>query len=362
MRDASEQTRQLVADGTPARTWVADLMYDGDRRLANVPIVDPSLSWDAGSFVVGSGSAQIAWSDDWGTSMIPRQIGDWFSPFGAELQIDCIVGVGAFAQRIPQGRFLIESVPGAIEANMPFQGRTIHPGETFTVNVKDPLLRVQRDEFPMPTAPRSASAWQEIQTVTGLPVIRNVDDVAVPLTTAYADGRDAVLSKLFDLLGAWPHPDPSGALTARPKAWPAAVDKIRGVVAAPVALASDKTYNRVVVEGKAPDGQPIYAVREITAGFLRVQNGDGTVSPFGGATYRYKSEFLTTYAQCDAYALELLPRVSRIRGVTRDVTEPFNPLREVGDVLEFRGGLVRVKQISHPGATTHLVVEVPDES
>ena len=54
-----------------------------------------------------------------------------------------------------------------------------------------------------------------------------------------------------------------------------------------------------------------------------MRNPDDSVSPFGGATYRYSSEFFTTFAQCDAYALELLPRVSRIRGVTRDVTEPF---------------------------------------
>lgn len=359
MREASSQTRALVADGTPARVWVADLMYDGERRIPGVPISNPDLAWDAGAFVVGSGNVRIVWSDDHGTSMIPKQIGDWFSPFGAELQIDCIVGVGVFAERVPQGRFLIESVPETTGAGLPFQGRTINVGESFKVNLKDQLLRVQRDDFPVPSGSQSTSAWQEIQSVTGLPVIRNLPDATIPLT-AYADGRDAVLSKLFDALGAWPHPHPSGALTARPKAWPDPVDEVRGVVSAPLTLASDKTYNRVVVEGKAPSGEPIYALQEITEGFLRARNGDGSVSPFGGATYRYQSDFLTTFEQCDAYARALLPRVSRIRGVTRDITEPFNPLREVGDVLKFGDGVVRVKQLSHPGATTHMVVEVPD--
>lgn len=361
MRTASAQTRQLIADGGFDRTWVADLMYDGERRLPNVPITDVALSWDASSFIVGSGALTVVWSDDHGRSMIPRQIGDWFSPFGAQLQIDCIVGAGVFAERIPQGRFLIDSVPEAVESKLPFQGRMINLGESFRVSVKDSLLRVQRDGFPFPTAARSTSAWQEIQSVTGLPVIRNLDDAAVPALTAYADDRDAVVSKLFDLMNAWPHPDSSGALTARPKAWPSPVDRIRGVVSAPLSLTAERTYNRVVVEGKSSSGEPIYGVAEVTDGFLRVRNDDGTVSPFGGATYRYQSDFLTTSEQCFAYARSLLPRVSRIRGVTRDITERFNPLREVGDVLESSSGIVRVRTLSHTGATTHLVVEVPDE-
>lgn len=361
MRPASDQTRELIIDGAFDRTWVADLMYDGERRAANIEITDVDLAWDAGSFVVGSGALTVIWADDHGRSKIPRQIGDWFSPFGAQLQVDCIIGAGAFAQRIPQGRFLIESVPSAIEAAWTFQGRTVHGGESFRVNLKDTLLRVQRDGFPFPTPARSNSAWQEIQSVTGLPVVRNIDDATVPSSTTYADDRDAVVSKLFDLMDAWPHPDSSGALTGRTKTWSEPVDSVRGVVSAPLTLTAERTYNRVVVEGKSPTGGPVYGLAEITEGFLRVRNADGTVSPFGGATYRYQSDYLTTKAQCDAYAQSLLPRVSRIRGVTRDITETFNPLREVGDVLEFQGGRVRVKSISHPGGKTHLVVEVPDE-
>lgn len=363
MRSVSDTARMLIESAAFTRQWVFDLMYDGQRRLENVPIASDGFEpdWAGGQFVTGSASARIVWADHSARSIIPRQIGDWFSPFGAELQVDCVIRAGQFAERIPIGRYVVEAVPDAVESNLLFQGRLIHPGESFTVTMKDPLMRVQRDEFPYPTAPVSTSAWDEIQRITGLPVIRNVTDAAVPLSMAYTDGRDEVLSKLFDLMGAWPHMDSSGALTARPKAWPAPVDEIRGVVSAPISLASDKTYNRVVVEGKDPEGDPIYAVREVSDGFLRVRNLDGSVSPFGGATYRYSSDFLTTQAQCDEYARDLLPRVSRVRGVTRDVTEPFNPLREVGDVLTFRDGLVRVRDIAHRGAQTHLVVEVPDQ-
>lgn len=360
MRAVSSTAAGLIRDGGFTVEWVFDLMYDGARRLANVPVEAPSVSWSGGSFVAGSGSARVVWSDDFARSMIPTQIGDWFSPFGAEVQLDCVISAGQFSERIPMGRFLIESVPDVAESSMRFQGRVIHPGEAFTVNLKDPLLRVQRDSFPFPTAPVSSSAWDEIQRITGLPVIRNVTDAAVPWSMAYEGDRDGVLSKLFDLLGAWPHMDPSGALTARPKSWTTPVGDVVGVVSAPLTLQSDKTYNRVVVEGKDPNGDPIFAVAEVLDGFLRVQNPDGAASPFGGATYRYSSDMLTTVAQCQDYANDLLTRVSRVRGVTRDITEPFNPTREVGDVLRFEESLVRVRDITHDGPVTRLVVEVPD--
>lgn len=365
MRDVQDQTRELITDlstsggGFQAR-WVADLMYDGERRLQDLRIEAPSLSWDASRFVVGTGSINVVWADDFGSSMIPRQIGDWFSPFGSELQIDVLISAGQYQDRIPMGRFLIESVPDADDQRMLFQGVPITPGQTFTLNLADRLAKIARDEFRFPTRAGSASAWQEIQSITGFPILRSTADANVPSTIAYEGEKEPLLNKLFDLMGAWPHLTPDGVLTALPKAWGQPVDEIRGVVSAPVSMSAEQTYNVVVVEGKAPSGDPIYAVADIVEGFLRVRNSDGGESPFGEKPYRYASEFLTTYPQCAAYAQELLGRVSRVRGVTRTVVEPFNPLREHGDVLAFDGGVVRARSITHKGATTQLVVEAPD--
>lgn len=360
MRQVSTSARELIRDGGFDAVWVADLMYDGERRLAGVPIANPRLSWDAGQFVAGSGAVDVVWSDDHARSMVPRQIGDWFSPFGAELQVDCIVGAGVFSERVPVGRFVIESVPEAEDQSMPFQGRRVHAGQVFPVRLKDPLVRIVRDEFPFPTRATSSSVWGEIQSITGFPVVRNLPDAVVPAGLAYEGDKSAVLSKLFDALGAWPMVDAAGVLTARPKAWPAAVGAFDGLVSAPVSMDASQTYNRVVVQGKASNGDPVYGVAEVTEGYLRVRNRDGSASPFGVATFRYASDYLTTRAQCDAYARDLLPRVSRIRGVTRTITERFNPLRELGDVLELDGGLVRVQSVDHDGARTQMVVEVPD--
>lgn len=366
MRRAQDTTRQLISDLADGRggfevEWTADLMYDGDRRLRGLDIGEPKLSWDLGRFVVASGSVPIVWSDAFGSSMLPKEIGDWFSPFGAELQVDVIIRAGQYENRIPMARVVIDSVPAAEDQRMLFQGMPFTPGETFTVNVVDRMAKVARDEFRVPTAATSTSAWREIQAVTGFPVIRSESDATVPAGMAYEGKKEDVVSKLFDLMGAWPHLTADGVLTGMAKAWGDPVDEIRGVVSAPVEMTAERTYNSVVVEGKAEDGGPIYAIADVEEGFLRVANADGGLSPFGVKPFRYASEFLHTYQQCLDYATELLGRVSRLRGVTRTIVEPFNPLREVGDVVTFQGGPVRITQLSHSGAETRSVVEVPDQ-
>lgn len=367
MKAVSSTTRELIEDLADGRgggfqaVYTADLMYDGERRIAGLTIDQPALTWDASRFVAASGPVDVVWSDDFGGSMIPRQIGDWFSPFGAELQVDLLISAGQYQDRVPMGRFIIEEVPDAEDQRMLFEGRRITPGERFTLQLSDRLAKINRDEFPFPRRARSTSAWQEIQEITGFPIIRSVPDAAVPGSVAYEGGKSATINRLFDLMEAWPHLTPDGVLTALPKAWGPPVDQIRGVVSAPVSMTAERTYNQVVVEGKSPVGDPIYATAEIREGFLRVRDGDGGESPFGAKTYRYASEFLTNEGQCAAYASTLLGRVSRLRGVVRTVVEPFNPLREIGDVLTDQdGGLVRIQTITHRGAQTELVVEVPD--
>jgi hypothetical protein len=361
MRAASDRARSIIGAGGVNFQWVFDLMYDGERRLPNVPIENtPALQWDGGQFVTGSGRINVIWSDAHARSMIPRAVGDWFSPFGAEIQADVLIGGGVFTERIPQGRFVLTDVPDVVESNMPWDGRTIHPGEQFSLQVKDPLARVQRDDFLLPTTPRTTSVWAEIQDVSSMTIVRTVADAPVP-TIPYEGAKEPILKQLFDVLDAWPHVDASGALTARPKTWPAPIADLVNVVAAPPSMTSQYTYNRVAVIGKSPAGVPLYGIQEVAGGFLRARNRDGSPSPFRTATYTYRSDRLTTQQQVNDYATSLLPRVSRLRSVTRKITEPFNPLREVGDVLTFRGGLVRVVAVSHSGGFTVLTVEVPDE-
>lgn len=362
MKAVDDVTRQIIRDGGFDATYSTDLMYDGERRLSGLRFAgEPGISWDMGRFVACSGSVRVTYADVFGKSVIPREIGDAFSPFGAELQVDLIVRAGRHSARIPMSRLVVTGVPDAVDRRVLFQGARVAPAEVFTLNVSDRLVKVARDEFPFPTAATSTSAWSETQSVTGFPIIRSVDDATVPAGLAYEGRKEPIVNKLFDVMEAWPHVTSDGVLTGMPKAWGDPVDEIRGVISAPVTMSADETYNVVIVEGKSSTGEPIYAMADVTEGFLRVRNTDGGMSPFGQKPYRYSSDLLTTQEACQRYAVELLSRVSRIRGVTRTVVEPFNPLREIGDVLSFDGGVVRVRTLTHRSGQTQMTVEVPDQ-
>lgn len=369
MREVSEKCRRVLDSGLFDIAWVADLYYNGDPRAQNLPLIEPRFAWDGAAQIQGSGSVTILWDDVFGGSIVPREIGDLFSPFGAELQVDIIISAGDFSERVPMGRFVLDSVPDAVEFAVahPHGGVPVVVESTVTLDLADYFLRIARDSFPFPTSPRLASMWEEAQRLTGLPVFRSIPDRALPTNLTYEEDRLDALGKVFAPSNARPMLTPSGALTAMPKSWPAPVDRLKLVMEAPFGMRSENVYNRVVVEGKNPDpeGPPLIAVAEVVDGFLRTRNADGSRSPFGGNTYRYSSEFLTTTEMCQRTANDMLPRVSRIRAVTRRVTEQFNPLREVGDVLvlvdPFRGGdesLVRVAAVEHRDALTVIEVEV----
>lgn len=372
MRDVSQGLLDVLADGLYDVAWAADLIYDGVPRAQNLALLDPSFSWDAGAQIQGKGSCGILWDDALAQitrTIVPRDIGDMFSPFGAELQVDVLISAGSFVERVSMGRFVLDSVPSAVEYAIahPLGGEPVVVESTVRLDLADYFLRISRDSHAFPTSPKSTSMWDEAQRLTGLPVFRSVPDRTLPTTITYDEDRLDALEKVFGPSNAWPALTPSGALTARPKTWPDPVGRIERVLDAPLEMRSENVYNRVVVEGKNPDssGPVLRAVAEITDGFLRTRNADGSRSPFGGNTFEYRSDMLTTQQACQTYADELLPQVSRIRSVTRRLVEPFNPIRELGDVYVFadptRGGeesLVRVRGVSHSGAQTVTEVEV----
>lgn len=115
MRDVSERLRDVLASGVFDVAWTADLIYDGVPRAQNLLVSDPRFSWDAGAQIQGTGSCQIGWDDVFSQSIVPREIGDLFSPFGAELQADVIVSAGSFTERVSMGRFVLDSVPEGVE-------------------------------------------------------------------------------------------------------------------------------------------------------------------------------------------------------------------------------------------------------
>ncbi|MFK4760293.1 hypothetical protein ACI3KS_05095 [Microbacterium sp. ZW T5_45] len=372
MRNASEQLLEVLEYGDYDVFWAADLLYDNSPRAQNLKVLEPKFSWSRSSQIEGKGTCEILWDDIFGQSIVPREIGDLFSPFGAELQVDVIVSTGEFEERVSMGRFVLDSVPASVEYAIqhPHGGIPVVAESRVSLDLADYFLRIARDSFAFPTSPQSTSMWDEAQRLTGLPVFKSIPDRVLPTNLAYEDDRLNALESVFSPSNAWPSLTPAGALTALPKDWTDPVGRIERVLDVSSEMRSENVYNRVVVEGKNPDtsGPPLIAVAEITDGLLRTRNADGSRSPFGGNTYPYRSDFLTTQQQCQNYADELLPKVSRMRAITRTIEIPFNPLHEVGDVnvlvdptRQGEESIVRITAVSHPGgATTTLQVEVTE--
>lgn len=346
--------------------WAADVYYNGERRLQDVPLSDVRFQEDANATIQQSGSCTVVWSDAFATSVSPAGVEDSLAPFGAQLQVFCVVEAGSFSERVSYGWFQITNVPSARDEMMRFRGDWITVGSTVELELKETLAAIAEETFDAPTAPTSlVSAWDEVGRISGFVLERAVPDAPVPRSVMYEDEKIDALYDLMDVvLSAVPHMNADGALSARPKSWPEPVDRIRLGVLVEVgnSMSAAQVYNRVVVRANGANQAAILAVAELRTGPLRVRNVDGSRSPFGARTRYLSSEYVTTKSQAQKWADETLAQVSTLRTRVVPVEELFNPLRERGDVVlverptEWLIG--RVVSIDRGDATQRLTVEV----
>ncbi|MFF9565724.1 hypothetical protein ACF1AJ_20415 [Leifsonia sp. NPDC014704] len=348
--------------------WVADIVFNGARVMQDVPVTAPNFRDSGSSLVQSTGECTILYQDDFARSIAPSQIGDLLAPFGTQVAVSVIVSVGdAFQERVAMGKYLIADTPSIRTNRYRFNGVTVSAGDSIDLTLKDLFLGVQQDRFDTPgSAPDLTSVWREYQRLTGLPVTRTVPDAPIPATVAYQEDKLQACYDLATVLDAVAYLTPDGTAAMRPNVWPAPVDTINSkdidpdggtLVDVVPTLSNEDVYNAVVVRGKAADGsQIVLAGRELTEGPLRAKNPDGSMSPFRRKPYYYSSDYITTSAQAAAYATQQLPRVSRLRSLTYEVEEIFNPLREVGDVVKVnrlgQSFTARVTDIARSGGAT----------
>jgi hypothetical protein len=353
-----------VLRGSFDHQWVADVHYDGERRLANVPVVGPRLDEDASGAIEASGALAIVWSDLMGRAMAPREATDVFAPFGAELALYSVPSAGSVSARIPMGWFPIFDVPSARDEQQIFRGQTITTGSVIEIVFKDRFLRIQRDRFDTPgVAPSLASVYAELARLTGLQITRTVPDQPIPRTVVYEEDRLEAVYALAAVLDSTPYMTSDGTLSLRPKTPGPVVAELAwgsSVLSVGHALASDNVYNRVAFRG---ENEAILAVAELTSGPLRVRNVDGSRSPFGTVTKFISSQYVTTSAQAQAWAQAELQRSSRLGVVRVPVECVFNPLYELGDVIsvERRNGesiVGRIVKLVRGGGSMSMELEV----
>lgn len=359
-----------VLGGSFDHYWSADLIYDGELRLADVPLSGVSFREDADAKVQQTGSCAITWTDVFGKAMAPRMVSDAFTPFGAQLRVYSNVVAGPYRERVQYGVFEITDVPSAYDEDMVFRGVVVSTGSVIDLELAELLAGVGQETFDVPTPPSQlSSVWREAGVVSGLQLARTIDDKPVSRSVMFPDSKLDALYELFDvILDAVPHMTADGALSARPNAWPAAVLHLRRgeggqLVRVRHAMSASRVYNRVAVRATSGDQKSVLAVAEVKDGPLRVRNSDGSRSPYRVRTYYQSSEFVTTKAQAQAWADSTLAQVATLRTQIVPVEMTFDPRVERGDVVtveRLRGAITgRVTSITRSGrGTQSLELEV----
>jgi hypothetical protein len=372
MRESTAQLRDVLASGSFDVQWLADVYYAGARRMANIPITAPSFTDDRTAKVQGSGSTTVVWSSDFEASLTPRAASDMLAPFGAELSVAVLITVGNFTSRVQMGWYRIDEVPSAVDHLEQFGRRLISVGSTVELKLMDRMRKTEKDRFDVPSSPpQTQSVLTEVQRITGFQIVRELPDGPIPGSFAYEEERLDPLYDLVALIDGEPYMRPDGSIGQRPLDWPATTDVLTDgpdgtILSVGNSMSAEKVYNRVAVRSSASDGSDVQILgsAQITEGPLRAVNPDGSPSPYGRVTYYYSSDFITTQEQANAYAAQLLPRVSSLRAREVPVEEVFNPLRQVGDVLEVRQAgrdavVGRVKTIDRDeSATQRMTLEV----
>lgn len=337
MRDGSPELMEVLTGSFTAR-WEADLYYDDDRRMSNLPLTNVSFSEDGEAKVQQSGSCTVVWTDEFATSISPTMITDPLAPFGAQLWVWCVVEAGTFTERVEYGHYEITDVPSARDEHMRFRGEWVTPGSLVDLTLSEVTYGIGQEKWAVPTPPSNlSSTWDELGRITGLQLNRSVTDQPITRSYAYQDNKlDVVYDLCNVMLDGVPHIMTDGTLMVRPNTWPSPVytlTRADHIVQVGTPMSADQVYNDVVVTSYATDQSVILARASITDGPLRVSDPDGSPSPFRRRTYTQSSQLVTTHSQALAWAQATLNRVSVLRTREVPVTVMFNPLLERGDVV-----------------------------
>lgn len=369
MRFGSPELRQVLTASFDFR-YTADVLYNGERRIKDLPISDVKWREDADANIQHSGSCVVVWSDEFATSISPDNVTDTLAPFGAQLVVYVWVTAGPFEERVEYGRFEITDIPSARDEWFQFRGEWLVAGSNAQLELRDLSAAVAEETFDSPESPQSLdSTWAEVSRLTGLPVLRTVTDVPITRSVLYPESKwDATYELVSVMLDAVPHINANGSLSARPNEWPEPISTLRlgeGLVDVVSSMSQRDVRNRVAV--RAQKGEEILAVAEIDNGPLRARNLDGTLSPYRARTRYLSSELVTNEAQARDWAEAELRKVGVLRARAFRVTETFNPLRERGDVIDIERPTkwlhARVVSIERSSAPTQtLTVEVAGDT
>ncbi len=353
---------KAVLTGSFSCRLIADAFYGAERTLMDLPTGSWSLKWNSEQKIKASGELTVIYTDDLARSYTPTQFTDALAAFGQEVNLLLEVSAGAFKESVQLGHYRIVAVPDARDEHAEFLGETITVGSVITLTLQDRMIGIDRAGFRSEQNPPSlASCWTELQRLSGMQVLRSMDDKPIPASTTYLaeqGGRLKAVQALADALGGTAYVTPAGALSVLPYA--ASTEPVGTLVLGDEgtilevqhSMESEGVYNEVVGDFEDDDHNPIYAVAAITDGPLAITGN------YGVYTRYYSSPFVKTQAQADTAVAAILSQVSSAQTYRVPIKCLINPLVEDGDVWAVQrpgGKLLIGRVVSHSFGSSNVM-------
>lgn len=338
MRQVSERLAQILDDGSFAASLSVDVFYGAERTLQDLAVA-PSwqLKWTKSAEVPGAGRVLVQYDSEAGESLTPREFTDRLAPFGQAAAPKILIRADRFEEQVQVGRWRITDVPTARDDTLSTPARVITTGSFVELDLMDPLEGVRASEFTRPEQPPSnATAWSELQRLTGMKIVRSVGDVAVPSSVTYEmsdGGRMKAVRELASALGGSAYVTSDGALTVLPDV----LGPVRGrftvgddakILRLEHGMSSQGIYNEVVGLFEDDNRNTIRSVAQVTDGPLSVRG------EFGRRTRYYSSPLVKTQSGADSAVRKILAQSVAAKSFRIPVDARLDPRYEVGDTVQ----------------------------
>lgn len=354
MRQVSPAIADAIEAGSFDMSVSLRAFYGNEVTLQDVPVVEWSIESHEGRDVPTRGSADALYVDDEGISRSPRGFTDALAPFGQEVSLFVELSADEFSETIELGHLKISETPEAKDANVEHGSRVLTASSRVKLTLLDNLECVQAAGFTGATGAKHRTCWAELAHLSGMRVVRSVDDRALPrVEYEMADGgRLKACQAIAAHLGGTLYVRSDGALTVIPTAAGPVVRRFKigkdSLVLSewPRALSTDGLYNEVVGIFEDESGNEVWVPpAQVVDGPLSVHG------PLGHRTKYHTSNLVKTRDEARKVLREVLEQFSTLAAVEVQVEAVFDPRLEIGDTVEFeqeaetlRG---RITKVSH---------------
>lgn len=339
MRQASQALVDVLS-GSYERELTVNVFNGSDRVLVGERFESWQLESDLSGKVSSSGTGVIVHTSVDGESLSPSGTRGELSAFRARVEPVMTIRAGDFEESVSLGMFRVTSNPSAVDITAFHEGRELITASRVGVRFMSLDEDIERWGFAFPEqSPVGASAFGEIRRFTGMPVEQTVPDVALPalkVWEAKQGGRLDAVIELGRILGGSAIVNSRGAWVVVPESVGTPVATLRlgdmgTVIDVADEIETDTVYNEVVGSFEDVNGNPLFAVANVTVGDLAV---DG---PYGRNTRYYSSDLVKTQAQAKTAVQSVLDMSTGSQQYDVQIQCHVNPLVEVGDVVALDG-------------------------